>query len=231
MKVTFRCLPELEGIAPEPRAARGALPDWLPDLTGVMTRDGASDQATVEHCPPFAEAMACGFLMPLACDVRVADGRVSWLWHDFPTVSARRAPRSPMAFQSTEPAAGLPGHGEDMILVRFMAFWTIELPPGHGLLVTHPFNRDDLPFRTLSGLVTPETCADTYLHVPAVWTDRGYSGLLAQGTTVAQCIPVPLSAADVVCEVVAEEPSSTLNAALHDLPPTETGEWHFPSSG
>jgi hypothetical protein len=126
MKVTFRCLPELEGIAPEPRAARGALPDWLPDLTGVMTGDGASDQATVEHCPPFAEAMACGFLMPLACDVRVADGRVSWLWHDFPTVSARRASRPRMAFKSTEPAAGLPGHGEDMILVRFMACWPRE---------------------------------------------------------------------------------------------------------
>ena len=229
MKVTFRCLLELEGVVPEPRLARAALPNWFLEAADSAADDRTGDEvATFKQCPPFADAMGCGFHLPLACDVRVVDGRVSWSWKGFPPVSSQRVPRSPMSFQPAAAATGSPFPAGSMVLVRFMSFWTISLPADYSLLVTHPFNRDDLPYRTLTGLVTGDTCGDTYLHIPAMWTDRDYSGLLAQGTPVAQCIPVPTAVADIVCDVVAEEPAGELDASLHEALTADSAEWHLP---
>ena len=229
MKVTFRCLPELEGVVPEPRSARAVLPDWFLEAAESAADDLTGDTvATFKQCPPFADAMGCGFQMPLACDVRVVDGRVSWSWKDFPPVSSQRSPRSPMSFQPAAAATGSPFATDSTVLVRFMSFWTITLPTDFSLLVTHPFNRDDLPYRTLTGLVDGKTCGDTYLHIPAIWTDRKYSGLLTQGTPVAQCIPVPTAVADIVCDVVAEDPASDLDASLHDALTIDSADWNLP---
>ena len=133
-----------------------------------------------------------------------------------------------MSFQPAAAATGSPFATDSTVLVRFMSFWTITLPTDFSLLVTHPFNRDDLPYRTLTGLVDGKTCGDTYLHIPAIWTDRKYSGLLTQGTPVAQCIPVPTAVADIVCDVVAEDPASDLDASLHDALTIDSADWNLP---
>jgi len=43
--------------------------------------------------------------------------------------------------------------GQGRPRLEFNSFWTIELEPGWSLFATHPVNRDDLPFRLISGLV------------------------------------------------------------------------------
>jgi len=66
----------------------------------------------------------------------------------------------------------------------------VGLPPGYSLLVTHPINRDELPFRTLTGLVDADRYCDVFIHFPARWQDPQFNGMLAKGTPVAQCLPV-----------------------------------------
>ena len=56
--------------------------------------------------------------------------------------------------------------------------------------MTHPINRDDLPFRTLTGLVDADRYCDVFVHFPARWQDPQFKGTLAKGTPVAQCLPV-----------------------------------------
>ena len=58
-------------------------------------------------------------------------------------------------------------------------------------MCTHPANRLDLPFRTVTGLVRADTY-ENFIHFPALWTDQDFSGVLPRGTPVAQCYPVPL---------------------------------------
>ena len=61
--------------------------------------------------------------------------------------------------------------------IKFNSFWTIELEPDWSLFATHPVNRDDLPFRTISGLVDADRFHDGGINFPAIWTRPDFSGV------------------------------------------------------
>jgi hypothetical protein len=148
------------------------------------------DIRTVKHCPPFVDAMSHGFVIPLPCDVRVQGGTLSWDW-PLPPLAAEMHPRSPVSFHVPEQLAGTPFDTDGQVVVKFNAFWTMELEPGWSLFATHPVNRADLPFRLLSGLVDADRFHDVGILFPALWTDPSFEGVLQRGTPVAQCFPVP----------------------------------------
>ncbi len=185
--VTFRCPPELEACLPRPIPAILGLPDWLKAMPQkVFSQTMQDDVLTIKKCPPVIDAMTCGFLMPLACDLRIENGEFSW---------ERELPgntnyRSPIDFHVDSQVAGTPFFDTDRFIIKFNNFWTVGLPPGYSLLVTHPINRDDLPFRTLTGLVDADRYCDAFIHFPARWQDPEFNGTLAKGTPVAQCLPV-----------------------------------------
>ena len=58
------------------------------------------------------------------------------------------------------------------------------------MLFTHPLNRFDLPFTTLSGMVDCDLYRDSWIHFPAHWHDMNFSGVLPKGTPIVQCLPV-----------------------------------------
>jgi hypothetical protein len=205
MRIIFRCDPALEAHLPRPVPARTALPDWLRAMRPhAFSATHGQDVRTVKQCPPFIDAMTYGFIMPLPCDVFVRNGTLSWHW-DVPTPSVHAHPRSPISFHVPEQVEGTPLHRPDRVLVKFNSFWTIELEPGWSLFATHPVNRDDLPFRLVTGLVDADRFSDVGILFPAAWTDPGFSGTLPRGTPVAQCFAVPRAAPDLVFETFSAE--------------------------
>ena len=188
--LTFRCPAELEGRLPPPIAAALGLPDWLRSMPAQALNMGAGSQEdTVKRCPPFLDAMTSGFLIPLICDVTVEQGEFTWDM-DLPAGVSVNFPRSPIGFHDPSQVAGTPLFDADQFLVKFHNLWTIQAPEGYALLFTHPLNRLDLPFTTLTGLVDCDRYHDAWIHFPAVWRDAGYEGVLRRGTPIAQCIPV-----------------------------------------
>ena len=191
MRVVFRCPPELQGLIPEPVMGRRGLPDWLRRMPAHVQSDELGlDIETVKQCPPFVDAMSGGFLMPLAADVAVEDGQLSWQWK-LPVSPTLAYPRAPVSFHVPDQLQGSPLFENDAFAVKFTNYWAIALPAGIGLLCTHPANRLDLPFRTVTGLVHADTY-ENFIHFPALWSDPNFSGVLPRGTPVAQCYPVPL---------------------------------------
>ena len=194
MRVTFRCDPALQGLLPPPVAARAALPEWLRPLPRLAPAAmPPAPVRTVKQCPPFVDAMSHGFVIPLACDVMVRGGTLSWDW-DIPPLAAAHHPRAPISFHAPAQTLGTPLHSPGQVIVKFNSFWTIELEPGWSLFAMHPVNRADLPFRLLSGLVDCDRFHDVGLLFPAVWADPAFEGVLRRGTPVAQCFPVPRAA-------------------------------------
>ena len=188
-RIVFRCPPELEGILPRPIPAVRGLPDWFKALPQqAFSETKGQDIPTIKKCPPVIDAMTYGYLMPLACDLKVANGEFSWE-RDVPPGIAGYS-RSPIDFHDGSQVAGTPFFEEDRYIIKFNNFWTIELPPGHSLLVTHPINRDDLPFATLTGLVDVDLYSLGFVHFPARWKDPDFTGTLPKGTPVAQCVPI-----------------------------------------
>ncbi len=200
MRVTFRCDPMLEPYLPPPVAARLAFPDWLKDMPGsAFSPLHGTDIRTVKQCPPFVDAMSCGFVMVLPCDVIADDGGLSWDW-PIPVPAADKHPRAPLSFHVPEQVTGTPLRQPDQVVVKFNSFWTIELEQGWSLLAMHPANRLDLPFRLLTGLVDADHYKDVGILFPAVWTDGEFRGVLPKGTPIAQCVPVRREPLALICE-------------------------------
>ena len=204
MHLTFRCLPGFEEILPKPVRARAGLPGWLKAMPASVISEtlGGVEVRTLKQCPPLIDAFSTGLLMPLAADIEVRDGELSWNW-DPPRVPGLRHTRSPIGLHVPEQASGAPLPLPDgQFVLKFTNFWAIEAPPGWSVLFVHPLNRADLPFRTLAGVVDCDRFADGFVHFPALWTDPGFDGALAAGTPVAQAIPLPREAIDIVTETM-----------------------------
>ena len=228
MRITFRCAPELMELLPRPVPAGEALPPWLRSMPAqAAVADLGADIRTLKHCPPFIDAMRTGFLMPLVADLRVKGGAFFWDWNPPPTALGRTT-RSPIAFHHAEQAAGSPLFDPTQLFIKFNNFWTIGLQPGWSLLVTHPANRGDLPFQTLTGLVDADLYADGLIHFPARWLDAAFEGVLPRGTPVAQCIPVPREPLELALEPLEGEAAERFGA-VKDAVGAEPGTYrrHF----
>jgi len=206
MNITFRCDPALIDLLPRPIAAgKAALPDWLRAMA-PRQHSAVHGRAirTVKQCPPFVDAMSHGFLLLLPCDVMVKDEQFSWDWQ-LPPLALHNHPRAPLSFHVPEQLIGSPLARGGRSALKFNSFWTIELEPGWSLMATHPLNRDDLPFRLVSGLVDADRFSDAGINFPAVWIDPGFSGVLPRGMPFAQCHPVPREVPNLVCEAMSDE--------------------------
>lgn len=222
MVLTFRCPRELEGLIPPPLPAARGLPGWFKTMpqTALNAILGAEDD-TVKRCPPFIDAMTSGFLIPLICDVQVQNGEFGWD-NDLPPAGAAGFERAPLGFHPPSQLAGSPLFDPDRFLIKFHNLWTIEAPAGYSLLFTHPANRFDLPFTTLTGVVDCDRYHDARINFPAHWHDAGFNGVLPKGTPVAQCIPIKREAWTAKLAIFTEE-EATASRDLNDLIRRERG--------
>jgi hypothetical protein len=217
MRIVFRCDPAMLDSLIRPIPARTALPDWLRTMPRTaFSETHGQDVRTVKQCPPFVDAMAHGFVIPLPCDVGVRDGVLSWDW-DHPPLSLDSHPKSPISFHAPAQVAGTPFFNPDAVIVKFNSFWTIELEAGYSLFATHPVNRADLPFRLLTGLVDCDRFSDVGVLFPAVWIDPQFEGILPRGTPVAQCFPVARTPLELCCEAFSAEDAQNYEATSRAL--------------
>jgi hypothetical protein len=200
-----------------PIPARSALPDWLRAMPRTaFSETHGQDVRTVKQCPPFVDAMAHGFVIPLPCDITVHDGVLSWDW-DRPPLSIDSHPKSPLSFHAPAQVAGTPFFNPDAVIVKFNSFWTIELEAGYSLFATHPVNRADLPFRLLTGLVDCDRFSDVGVLFPAVWINPQFEGVLPRGKPVAQCFPVARAPLELRCEPFSVEDAQNYEATARAL--------------
>ncbi|MGE0565337.1 MAG: hypothetical protein AB7O50_12565 [Pseudolabrys sp.] len=212
MTLTFRCPPEHADLLPRPIPAVQGLPGWFKAMPQrAFNAISQSDGQTVKKCPPFIDAMTYGFLIPLACDLHVNDGEFTWDFN-LPSNKIDNFVRSPIAFHDSSQIAGTPYFQEDRFAIKFNNFWSIEAPPGYSVLFTHPVNRPDLPFTTLTGLVDCDTYHDSLINFPAHWHDMNFNGVLPKGTPVVQCIPMKRDSWQAQFEVLSDDDADKLRA-------------------
>jgi len=207
---------------PKPVPASDALPEWLKSMpTSVHSDILGAEVRTAKHCVPFIDALSRGFIVPLAADVTVFESNFSWNW-DLPPLPQAQITRAPVSFHLGEQVAGTPFADSDALAIKFNNFWTIETPPEHSLLITHPLNRPDLPFRTVAGIVDCDRYSHGFVHFPARWTDHTFTGTLHRGTPVAQCFVLPRQITELVFETLHGEHAQT-QRETHDAIADEAG--------
>ena len=219
MKITFRCPPELKDKLPKPYPAKRGLPDWLKAMPmSAYSADLGRDINTVKHCPPFIDAMSQGFIIPLPVDLKVEKGVFEWDWgavmggEGTPPSELGPYPQAPIGYHVSAQATGTPFFKAEQAVIKFFNLWTIELPPGYSLLATHPVNRNDLPFQSLTGLIDCDRFSCTMVHFPALWLDPDFCGTLEKGTPVAQCVPVERQSYELGFEEITGEAAEQFKA-------------------
>lgn len=192
--IKFKPITEFHGFAFEkPVPAKKLLPEWYknsPRRTYGDTVDGiAKDGAVVSNlsikgCMPFLDSLTTGYMFVTPADVEVRldeNGEFYFKW----LVSY-----SPIGFHSEEQKAGIPRISEhEFGLPKWHSGWIINTPKGYSTLFTHPLNRNDLPFRTFSGVVETDR-HDIEVNFPfQMLEQKEYPFIIPAGTPIAQIFP------------------------------------------
>ena len=148
-----------------------------------MQRDssGGIDQ-TIKACPPFLDAMMTGYVISTEFDLFVSfeNGVQDFYWkaggqlvttHNKTQIDKKQIPDG----YSDQPW-------------KFTNYYKIKTPSGYSTLFMHPLNRDDLPFRTLSGMV--ETDGYTLPVNFPFFLKKDFEGIIPAGTPIVQLVPI-----------------------------------------
>lgn len=138
----------------------------------------------MKTCIPFMEIMNIGYCLVTPFDIYIIESKdkqsIEIKWNEEKNVIDER----PSSLGSTipRPAGHRPNH------FAWQSIWGWKTPKGWSTIVTHPFNRYDLPFTTLSGIIDSDGF-NANGNMP-FFIKEGFSGLIPAGTPFAQLIPI-----------------------------------------
>jgi hypothetical protein len=162
---------------------RTSIPEWYRKGVRQVGPDETfkQPQFTIKSCVPFLDAMTSGYYIPLPVDIYVTqkDGLPFYSWLD--ANEKHITVRHPGAVQ------GLPippGYANQYPAWKSQT--ALELPKGYSALITHPLNRTDLPFLSLSGIIDNYTM---YGGNFPFFIEKDFVGVIPQGTPMVQVIP------------------------------------------
>lgn len=186
--------------SPRIEAMKKHVPEWY----GSMPRMLDLKTPAARACMPFMDTFLVGYQLPLIADVLVTeqDGLPLYSWKNNAIQIVEV--RNPKVMENfPKPDEYSPDYP------AWMTQHSIRIPKGYSALITHPLNRFDLPFTTLSGIVD-----DYDMHTGRLpfFLRRGFTGVIPQGTPIAQILFIKQEAWKVE-EMPGLNKKSTLNLA------------------
>lgn len=168
--------------------SKNKVPDWYKktEKTYGGPLHFAKQNKTFKYCFPFLDALSSGYMLETVVDLQVIieDGQQQFFWGSSPTEGLKvvgvRDPGSTGMMPTPEWC--------NETHFYWSTFYNLTCPKGYSLLFTHPLNRYDLPFITLSGIVD----AEEGLHPGKMpfFIRKDFEGLIEAGTPIAQIIPI-----------------------------------------
>lgn len=202
----------IDKYVPLPKPSVTAIPEWyrkLPKFKDGSNRpvieennneSGQYSNKTVKSCVPFLDSLTSGYVAELWQDIQVIRSKngpqISWPV-DPPPCGSPRAEKGLTDFPV--PAGCLPYQ------FTWRSPFIIHTPPGYSVVVTHPFNRFDLPFTTLTGVVDSDSTLGPG-NFP-FYLNENFEGIIESGTPIFQIIPFKRES------WVSEEDSSLIDKA------------------
>ncbi len=176
----------------KPKSARYCNPQWYKDTPAFGTKPMSFDMNTgavnhtIKMCLPFSDALDLGYIQETWQDIMIlseTNGSDINLNFTFPT--------QPEIISISQKRGTYPIPDEFYQFDMFWhPVWVPEVPKGYSVLLTHPLNRLDLPFFTLSGVIDSDKYTENTQNAKLpVFLKKGFSGLIPKGTPMYQVIP------------------------------------------
>lgn len=193
MKATFTPVSrDSEMFIPPPQKASAFLPEWFKNIPtheqgydgNKLSKYSPGTSLTIKGCNPFLDTLTGGYIFQLAADVEFSfqNGMFVPKWLvEYPLITGQAAHQTehlPKTYGPTE------------AVFKWIAGWKINTPKGYSTLFTHPMNRHDLPFRTMSGIVeTDKYNLETDFPFQILNPNNELSIVIKKGTPICQAIP------------------------------------------
>lgn len=184
-KIKFAVEPHLYDINP-PLPTKNYLPEWYKNTSRFYNthKENIIDHGkTFKVCMPFTDSMISGYTFELWQDLYVVDDeiapKIGWKDERAPVFAGRESEQSGRMTLPT-------GYWDIHYALLHPLY--IQTPPGYSILVTQPFNRFDLPFMALTGIVD----SDKEPFFPgnySMFLKKGFSGEIKAGTPLLQILP------------------------------------------
>ncbi len=172
-------------VREKPVPASSMLPAWWKQMDPFAS--GKFDMipyptVTAKKCFPLLDGLTAGYILTLWSDLFVTkdaygDQVVKWATRE-PVVDAW----TQMQVSSYEIPEGF-----SKTIYKYYHGWIIETPKNYSCLVTHPVGYQNLPIRTITGVVDTDKL-ETHANAPFL-IKKDFEGIIPKGTPMAQIIP------------------------------------------
>ena len=165
--------------------SKNYIPEWFKNIKPhnksnlVFDKQTGSPMKNVKSCVPFFDTLISGYTVELWCDIYFDEKEQIIKW------AGRSSPIHQRSFEMTNIPA--PAGYDNLNHYVWRLPYAMKTPPGYSLLISHPFNRYELPFLTSTGIVDAEKIMQGGQF--PFFLKNGFSGLIEKGTPILQIIP------------------------------------------
>lgn len=184
--IEFAISENSRGLAKIPQQAKTYLPKWYKDipLREVNTKKYES-ALTLKACVPFLDAITSGYIFELWTDIEVFYESNS----PMPFFGWGKNENNLIEFRNPESIGEMPSKDGYLNLNTAIEIpLYIKTPPGYSILITSPFNRQDLILNSFSGVVDTDKYPLYPGRIPFMLKE-GFEGVIEAGTPLIQIIP------------------------------------------
>lgn len=168
---------------PKIQSSKFFIPSWF-KKTPLMFGDKniLPYDMSYKACSVYGDSFISGYIIPLVADIAVKQSEggpvISWSSPNLSMVELRPTRGEEAYLPAPE------GFSENNYVWQTQHIF--KIPKGYSALLTHPLNRYDLPFITLSGIVDGEFA----LHLGKIpfFVSKTFEGIIPAGTPMAQVI-------------------------------------------
>jgi hypothetical protein len=170
---------------PSPVTAKKIIPQWYKNgETLFLDPIEKTKDKGLKTCIPFLDGLTSGYLLLTPADIYVVDTPLG-----IKITFDENIKYDPVGIRKGETGHTIPrpaGHRTDHLIWK--GIWGIKTPKNYSVLVTHPLNRFDLPFTTMSGLMDSDKFISSG-NIP-FFIKKDFEGTIPKGTPFAQIIPI-----------------------------------------
>jgi hypothetical protein len=186
-RIEFSLVEGNEEVFPPPYPATKEVPDWFKSLPTEAEFQGHTIP-TVKICPPFIEAMTCGYIIPLAADITLTLDKKGTYIGKGPTCYEQSRFAHIMQIHPAPQVQGAPF--ANYPVVKILNPWLIRTPPGYSTLFLPLLNRYLYPLFPLAGLVETDVFYREINFPSVLMIAPGTTLALPRGTPLVQVIPI-----------------------------------------
>lgn len=178
---------EVEKLVVGPKASKQYVPNWYKD-TPKFDKNNFSFidnkvNSTFKMCMPFLDTFLTGYIQETWTDIYIDSTKESEIEYRYscdPQIITTR--KGTNYFPNI-----LEFHKDEL---SWKQPWIPKIPNGYSMMYTHPLNRYDLPFLSLTGIIDNDKYyMETHAFHP-FFIKKNFKGIIPAGTPMFQMIPI-----------------------------------------